>query len=95
MKSLLITFNLVVFILGNVLVSNIHQFLHHDHDHHHMENVHDCQECIALENLNDCVLNDSELNFSKNEKNQFRYSYSVFFDFDIFQRYLSRAPPIS
>ena len=50
---------------------------------------------IALENLNDCVLNDSELNFSKNEKNQFRYSYSVFFDFDIFQRYLSRAPPIS
>mgnify|MGYP000371450453 CR=1 FL=1 len=55
----------------------------HDHDHHHMENVHDCQECIALENLNDCVLNDNELNFSKNEKNQFRYSYSNFFDFDI------------
>ena len=93
MKNLLIIYNVIFLLAGNVLLSNIHHI--HDHSHSHNHEYYECEECIIIENNNNYVLNHQEVNFSNNNINLFVSEYYSFIEFNIEQTYLSRAPPIS
>ena len=90
MKNLLITYNTIFFLLGNVLISNSHHF-DHDHDSNH----NNCEECIIIENGNNCLLDLDEVNFSNNNSNEFVCKFFNVIERYIEKAYLSRAPPIS
>ena len=96
MKKLLITYNVIFFLIGNVLISNIHEsFDHdHDHDHHHVHGYSDCQECVIIDSSN-YILDFDEVNFSNNNTNLFVVKYFSIIEFSVEKTYLSRAPPIS
>ena len=93
MKNLLIIYNVIFLLAGNVLLSNIHHI--HDHSHSHGHETYECEECIIIENNNNYVLDYQEVNFSNNNINLFVSEYYSSIEFDIEQTYLSRAPPIS
>ncbi|MBI45037.1 MAG: hypothetical protein CMG66_02590 [Candidatus Marinimicrobia bacterium] len=98
MKKVLIIYNVLFLLIGNVLLSNMHYM--HDHDHHHHEHVDayesdECQECIIIKNSNNYALDFQQINFSNNHFNLFVTQYYTFIEFDIEQIFLSRAPPIS
>ena len=95
MKKLLITYNVIFFLIGNVLISNIHEsFDHdHDHDHHHVHGYSDCQECVIIDSSN-YILDFDEVNFSNNNTNLFVAKYVSVIKFNVEKTYLSRAPPI-
>ena len=95
MKNLLIIYNVIFLLAGNVLLSNIHYIHDHNHDHSHEHETYECQECIIIENINNYVLDYQEVNFSNNNINLFVSEYYSFIEFNIEQTYLSRAPPIS
>ena len=93
MKKLLIIYNIIFLLAGNVLLSNIHYM--HDHSHSHEHETYECQECIIIENSNNYVLDYQKVNFSNNDISLFVSEYYSSIEFDIEQTYLSRAPPIS
>ena len=93
MKNLLIIYNVIFLLAGNVLFSNIH-YMHSQHHSHHHE-IDECQECIIIKNSNNYVSDFQEVFFSNNNINLFVYEYYSLIEFNINQTYLSRAPPIS
>ena len=93
MKKLLIIYNVIFFLVGNILFSNIHYL--HDHHSHHDYLTDDCQECILIENNNNYVVNSCDLSFSNNAIYWFVALNYNFFEVDLKQTYSSRAPPIS
>jgi len=93
MKNLLIIYNVIFLLAGNVLLSNIHYI--HAHSHSHEHETYECQECIIIENINNYILDYQEIFFSNNNINLFVSEYYSFIEFNIEQTYLSRAPPIS
>jgi len=93
MKNLLIIYNVIFLLAGNVLLSNIHHI--HDHSHSHEHETYECEECIIIENNNNYVLDYQEVNFLNNNINLFVSEYYSSIEFDIEQTYLSRSPPIS
>ena len=95
MKNLLIIYNVIFLLVGNVLLSNIHYIHDHNHDHSHEHETYECQECIIIENINNYILDYQEIFFSNNNINLFVSEYYSFIEFNIEQTYLSRAPPIS
>ena len=95
MKNLLIIYNVIFFLLGNILISNIHYLSDHDHDHDPIHNKYDCDECIIIENSNDYILDFDNSFFSNNIKSlSISKSFDVIY-FEYYQIYFSRAPPIS
>ena len=94
MKKLLIIYNVIFFLVGNILFSNIH-YLHDHHHSHHDYLTDDCQECILIENNNNYVVNSCDLSFSNNAIYWFVALNYNFFEVDLKQTYSSRAPPIS
>ena len=95
MKNLLIIYNVIFLLAGNVLLSNIHYIHDHNHNHSHEHETYECQECIIIENINNYILDYQEIFFSNNNINLFVSEYYSFIEFNIEQTYLSRAPPIS
>ena len=98
MKNLLIRYNLIFFIIGNLLVPNLHVLLAHDHHGHEHEDQYthtDCHECIITELTNNCILNSCEVDFSNNNSNILVCEYFSIIEFQAFELYFSRAPPIS
>ena len=93
MKNLLIIYNVIFLLAGNVLFSNIHYIHNQNHSHDHETN--ECQECIIIENSSNYISDFQEVIFSNNNINLFVYEYYSFIEFNINQTYLSRAPPIS
>ena len=93
MKKLIIIYNLAFFLIGNILVSNIHDALHHDHNH--SENSLTCQECIVIDNSNNYILEFNELKKINNNDNIFVDKHFDNIGIYIEKKYLSRAPPIS
>ena len=93
-KNLLIIYNVMFLSFGNVLFSNIHYSHDHDHDHE-TEEVHECQECINIENSSNYTINFQEVNFSNNNINQSVFQNSSPIEFKIERIYCTRAPPIS
>ncbi len=94
MKKLLILCSIIFLLAENVLFSNIHYFIEHNHNHETHE-IYECQKCIIIENSNNYFADYSELKFLKNQTFQFIFEYFSTIEFYIQQRYLSRAPPIS
>ena len=94
MKKLLIIYNVVFLLAGNVLLATNHYFQYHDHDHSHAHNTDQCEECIIIENNSNYVSEFQEVNFSTINTNLFVSKY-ILIEFNIEQTYLSRAPPIS
>ena len=93
MKKLLITYNISFFIIGNILVSNIHYLLDHNHQHDHEVKNYECQECIIIDNYNNYV-DFNEVKKINNIDNIFINQYFGNIEIDIDEQYLSRAPPI-
>ena len=93
MKNLLIVYNVIFLLAGNVLFSNIHH--NHNHDHTYDYDNHECQECINFENSSNYVQGFQKVIFSNNYTSLLVNEYSVFFRIDIQNIAHSRAPPIS
>ena len=96
MKNILIIYNVIFLLAGNVLLSNIHYLDHHHGHNHDHDLVHDqeCYECISFDN-NNCITDFKEINFSNNNTNIYFSEYFISIQFNTEQRYHSRAPPIS
>ena len=94
MKNLLIIYNVIFFLLGNVLISSVHHSLDHHYDHleHH---DYDCQECMIIESSNNYASESNEVNFSNSSTDVFILEYFHIIEFNANKIYLSRAPPIS
>ena len=99
MKNLLIIYNVIFLLAGNVLFSNIHHNHNHNHNHNHSHTddyeTHECQECINFENSSNYVQDFQKVSFSNNYTSLLVNEYSVFFRIDIQNIAHSRAPPIS
>ena len=92
MKHLIIIFNVIFLLAGNVLFLNIHYLKEHNHDDH---DYHTCQECVNLNNSNQYISNANNIKFLKNKTFQFVFEYFSGFEFISSKIYLSRAPPLS
>ena len=97
MKNLLIIYNVIFLLVGNVLFSNIHHNHNHNHNHNHTDDykTHECQECINFENSSNYVQGFQKVIFSNNYTSLLVNEYLVFFRIDIQNIAHSRAPPIS
>ena len=91
MKNLLIIYNVIFLLVGNVLLSNIHYM--HEHYHSHEYETNECQKCINIENGNNYLLDFQEVTFSNNNINQFELQYLRTIEFNIEKKYNPRAPP--
>ena len=92
MKNLLIIYNVAFLLAGNVLLTTNHYL--HDHNHSHVHNTEQCDECIIIENNSNYISEFQEVNFSTINTNLFVSKY-ILIEFNIEQTYLSRSPPIS
>ena len=92
MKNLLIIYNVAFLLAGNVLLITNHYL--HDHNHSHVHNTEQCDECIIIENNSNYVSEFQEVNFLTYNTNLFVFEY-IFIQSNIEQTYSSRAPPIS
>ncbi|MBI65938.1 MAG: hypothetical protein CMG64_06570 [Candidatus Marinimicrobia bacterium] len=95
MKNLLIIYNIIFLFVGNTLFSSIHYLHHHDHDHNHGFEIHECEECIIIQDSNDYILEYEQVNFSNNNTGLFVFKYISILEFDFPKNCLSRAPPTS
>ena len=93
MKNLLIIYNVVFLLSGNVLLATNHYF--HDHDHSHVHDTEQCEECIIIENSTNYFTDFDEEKFLKNKTFQFVLEYFSAIDLSSAKIYLSRAPPLS
>ena len=96
MKNLLIFYNVIFLLAGNVLFSNIHHAAnHHGHHHEYDYENNECLECINFENSNNCILDYKEVNFLDNTNSLYINEFFSIISIDVVSIYLSRAPPIS
>ena len=97
MKNLLIIYNVIFLLAGNILFANIHFLNAHNHSHEHSHNheTNECQECTAIENSSNYILDFQEVNFSNGNVNLFTHEHFNIIRFNVKGIYLSRAPPLS
>ncbi len=111
MKNLLIIYNIIFLLVGNVIFSNIHYFHNHNHNHNHDHNhSHDhhmhsheestvadkeCLECDVFEVNSGFVFNNEKINFSSNNYSQYIIPVLYILELDVEQYFNSRAPPVS
>ena len=92
MKHLLIIFNVLFLLVGNVLFLNAH----HSNDHiHETHNTHECAECISLNNSNNYISEFNDVNGLQSETLQLALEYSSTIVFKIAKIFQNRAPPPS
>ena len=65
MKNLLIIYNVVFLLIGNVLFSNIHYFHNHNHNHSHNHEYEseECLECIVIDQTHNYTEDYQKVNF--------------------------------
>ena len=96
MKNLLIIYNVIFLLFGNVLFSNIHYLHnHHSNETHKIHKDYECNECIIIENSNNYFADFQEVNFSNNNINESAELYLSSFEFDINKLCSARSPPFS
>ena len=103
MKNLLIIYNIIFLLAGNVIFSNIHYFHNHNHDHNHHQHYHqedtvadnECLECDVFEVNSGFVFNSEKINFSNNNYSQYIIPIIYTLELDVEQCFNSRAPPVS
>ncbi len=91
-RNLLIIYNVIFLLAGNVLFSNIHYL--NEHNHETPEN-HECEECKFFSSSKNFITDYNQVKLFKFETFQFEFK-----DFSIFKLidakiYFSRAPPLS
>ena len=94
-KKLLLSYSILFLFLGNILFSNIHLLYHHDHAHNHSVEYHECEECIIIDNTNNCIQIYNQIYFVSTYISQISLQEVLAVDFNIKRIFLSRAPPIS
>jgi len=92
MKQLLITFNVIFLLFGNIFFLNIHST--HDHDHHHEHVEQECLECLNIENNSNYIVESHKLDFSNNIVSELELQYLIIDVFSISRKYNSRSPPV-
>ena len=105
MKKLLIIYNIIFLLAGNIIFSNIHYFHSHSHSHshnhdHHYDEKHtvadnECLECDVFEVNSGFVFNNEKINFQNNNYSQYIIPIIYILELDVEQCFNSRAPPIS
>ena len=99
MKNLLIIYNIIFLLAGNIIFSNIHYFHSHNHDHHYDEKHtvadNECLECDVFEVNSGFVFNNEKINFQNNNYSQYIIPIIYILELDVEQCFNSRAPPIS
>ena len=88
MKKLFIIYQLMFFLCGSVILSNVHLLSHSDHGHFHDKT--ECIECEVIKNSE-----NYESNFSNNIYNQIVFQKFIFIENKFNKKYNTRAPPIS
>ena len=91
MKNLLITYNCIFLLIGNIFLLNLHLM----HDHHHSDQIEECKEGIIIKNNNKYFSDYNEVNLFKNLTKLIAIEYVSIIYFNSTGIYLSRAPPIS
>ena len=91
MRNLLITYNCLFLLVGNIFLLNLH-FIH---DHHHSDKIEECQECITIENNNNYFSDFNEIKLFDKLTDLKIIEYVSIIDFNNTNICLSRAPPIS
>ena len=91
MRNLLVIYNVIFLLVGNVLFSNIHYLNEHNHETHEDN---ECYECINFSNSHNYITDCNQGQSFKVETFQFRFDNSIITLIDT-KIYLSRAPPIS
>ena len=89
MKNILVIYNIIFLLVGNVLFSNIHYLDEHQHGHE----GHECQKCISIENNSNYISDSQQVDFLNNNINQFEYEYISIIEYNIGRKYHTRAPP--
>jgi len=90
-KTILVIYNIIFLLVGNVLFSNIHYLNEHQHGHE----GHECQKCISIENNSNYISDFQKVDFSNNKINQFELKFLSTIEYSIERIYLTRAPPKS
>ena len=93
MKKLFIIYQLMFFLCGSVILSNVHLLSHSDHGHFH-DKI-ECIECEVIKNSENYILDFCESNFSNNIYNQIVFQKFIFVENKFNKKYNTRAPPIS
>jgi len=91
-KNLLIIFNVLFLLAGNVLFLNAHHLNEHNHEAH---NTHECIECLSLENNNNYFSEFNNVNSLQSKSIQLVFDYFSAIEFKVAKIYHSRAPPLS
>jgi len=94
MKNVLIIYNVIFLLFGNVLFSSIHYLHDHSHDNEVHEN-HECDECTIIKNNNNYISDIHEVNFLNNNFDEYVVLYISASYFNINRSCSARAPPIS
>ena len=92
MKNIIIILNILFLFSGNILFSNIHD---HDHDHCYESEIYECEECINIENNNNCIIDFQSTFFLNTTSDLISLEYFDSINSHINSQYSSRAPPIS
>ena len=109
MKNLLIIYNIIFLLVGNVIFSNIHYFHNHNHnhghnhshdhdEHYHQEDTvadNECLECDIFEVNSGFVFNNEKINFTNNNYSQYIIPIIYILELDVEKYFNSRAPPVS
>ncbi|MBC8256875.1 MAG: hypothetical protein H8E85_06150 [Candidatus Marinimicrobia bacterium] len=91
MRNLLVIYNVIFLLVGNVLFSNIHYLNEHNHEtHEHNE----CEECINYRNSQNYISDFNEVALLSRETDLIVYEYFSTIQFSDTNISLSRAPPI-
>lgn len=93
MRNLLIIYNVLFLLAGNVLLSNNHYEHNHVHNHENNHLTEECQECIIINNSNIYVIDHQEINFSNNYIPYLGFQYLCLPELNIEKKNNSRAPP--
>ena len=96
MKKLVILYNIIFLLAGNVFLANLH-FLH---DHHHHETnsdveYHECEECVNFNNNANYFSTCNNISSVENKFISLRNEYLNNIQSADNTIYSSRAPPIS
>ena len=94
MKNLLVAYNIVFLLIGNVLFSNIHSHSEH-HEGNHEHESRECLECLTIESSNNYILDTPTVEFSNNKNVLLVDEYLKSTKYVSKDIYLSRAPPTS
>ena len=95
MRKLVILYNAVFLLLGNVLISEIHHLISHDHHGNHEHAELDCYECVIIDNNNNFILDFNQTDLLENRVELHTEACFRIIEFDSADLYSPRAPPIS